>query len=280
MEWYYFLVLFLGCAVIYNQCFKLGLKKSMNLASYMALVSILSGIFALLFIPIFEFKLQLDITKIFLLLIVCIIYAIVDRINVYVRKNMEVSIFSILKQISNVFMIVVGFIFYKEEFLFNRFIGIILILFGNGLALYSKGMIKLDKVLLMALLANLLFTITLFINVNLSDYFSLPLYVFIILFLPGIFICVFEKIGVKKIYNEFKCIDKRYLFMTAFYGSLMLISQLMAYNLGNITFVAPLCTLTIFLNIVFGYFILKERNNIVRKLVSSVIIIIAIFLIK
>lgn len=280
MEWYYFLILFLGCSVIYNQTFKLGLRKSNNLASYMVLVSIFSGISSLLFIPLFEFSISFDFIDILVLLIVCLLYAVINRINVYVRKNMEASVFSILKQISNVFMIVVGFVIYKENFMINRFIGIILILLGNGLVLYNGEGFKFDKVLKMALVSNLLFTITLFINVNLSSSFGIPLYVFIILFLPGIFIAFFEKINLLELCNEYKSLDKRYLLMTSFYGGLMLISQLMAYNLGNITYVAPLCTLTIFLNVLFGYFILRERNNLFRKFISSIIIIIAIFLIK
>lgn len=275
-----FLITFLISAVIYNQGFKLGLNKSKNIVHYMALISILSGIASLLYIPFFKFKLEINISKIILLLISCIIYAIVDRINVYVRKNMDVSTYSIIKQSSNIFMIIIGFVIYKEKILLKKIIGIILILIGNSLVIYNKGLFKLNKVLPLALLANLLFTITLFINVNLSNYFSLPIYVFIILFMPGIIICIFDHIKIINLYTEFKNINKKHLIITTIFGSLMLIAQLKAYCLGNITLIAPLCTLTIFLNSTVSYFILNEKSNIIKKIVSSIIIILATFLIK
>lgn len=279
-SWIIFLIIFLVSAVIYNQFFKLGLNKSKNIGSYMALISILTGIFALLFIPIFKFKFQFNIYKFILLIITCLLYAIVDRMNVYIRKYVDVSIFSILRQLSNVFMIIMGFTFFKEKFVLYKFIGAILIIFSNVLVLYDKTKRTTKKILFIGILANLLFALTLFLNVNLSKSYNIPIYVSFIVLIPGLFICIYDKIGIKKLRYEFINGETDFILITSLAGAIMLISQLRAYELGNVSLVASLCSLTVMLNVLVSYFILNEKNRMVRKILSSLIILISIILIK
>lgn len=53
-----------------------------------------------------------------------------------------------------------------------------------------------------------------------------------------------------------------------------------AYQLGNVTVIAPLCALTVILNVIVGYLFLNEKDNLLRKIISAIIIIISIILIK
>ena len=59
-----------------------------------------------------------------------------------------------------------------------------------------------------------------------------------------------------------------------------MISKLISYQLGNVIVVAPLCSLTVILNVFFGYLILKEKNNLLKKIISGIFIVIGIILIK
>lgn len=61
---------------------------------------------------------------------------------------------------------------------------------------------------------------------------------------------------------------------------LTLIVQLRAYQLGEATSVAPLCALTVIGNVLVGYIFLKERNNIFKKVIAAILVIISVFLIK
>ncbi len=281
-NWLVFLIVFLVSAVTYNQSFKLGLNKSNNNGAYIALVSLLTSLFSLLFIPFFKLKFDLNIYKILMLIITCILYSIVDRINVYVRKKIDVSLFSLLRQFSYAFMIFIGFIFFKEKFVLIKFIGAILILLSNMIVLYDgRKYNRIDKkILLLSLLSSLLFSITLFLNVNLSRCFNIPIYVFIILFIPFVCISIFDKINISKLKNEYIKGDRKQILLTSLASSIMLISQLRAYELGSVVIVSSLCSLTIILNIFFSYFILKEKNNFIKKLIAAIIIILSIVLIK
>ena len=60
----------------------------------------------------------------------------------------------------------------------------------------------------------------------------------------------------------------------------MIVVQLKAYQLGNVTSVAPLCALTVIGNVIVGYLFLKERKNLLKKLIAALLIIISVFLIK
>ena len=60
----------------------------------------------------------------------------------------------------------------------------------------------------------------------------------------------------------------------------MIVVQLRAYQIGEATSVAPLCTLTVIGNVVVGYLFLKEHNNLAKKLIAAILVIISIILIK
>ena len=60
----------------------------------------------------------------------------------------------------------------------------------------------------------------------------------------------------------------------------MIITQLKAYQIGDVTTVAPLFTLTVIGNVLVGYIFLKERENLPKKIIAALIIIVSIFLIK
>ena len=281
-NWIIFLIVFLVSAVTYNQSFKLGLNKSNNNGAYIALVSLLTSLFSLLFIPFFKLEFDINIYRIFMLIITCILYAIVDRINVYVRKKMDVSLFSLLRQFTYAFMILIGFIFFKEKIILVKVIGALLILLSNIMVLYDRRKCNVldKKILLLSLLSSLLFSITLFLNVNLSRCFNIPIYVFIILFVPFICISIFDKITLSKLKNEYIKGDRKQILLTSLASSIMLISQLRAYELGSVVIVSSLCSLTIILNIIFSYFILKEKSYFIKKLIAAIIIILSIVLIK
>lgn len=117
-------------------------------------------------------------------------------------------------------------------------------------------------------------------DVNISENFNLPIYVAISLGLPTILIALVERIKTKEIINEFKNGNKPAILVTSVTWSYMILVQLRAYQLGNVSIVAPLCALTVILNVIVGYIFLKEKDNLLRKIISAILIILGIILIK
>lgn len=209
-----------------------------------------------------------------------IFYGISDRINTTVRSGIEASTYSMLKQLSTTFMIFAGLIFFKEEFVLMKFIGAMLIIFSNILIFYKKGKFEFNKYILLGILSNIAYTVALFLDVNISDNFNLPFYVALTLIIPALLIIIFERIKPSEIKNEFINGNKKSILITALSWGTMIVVQLRAYQLGNVTVVAPLCALTVILNVIVGYLFLKEKDNLLRKIIAAILLIISIILIK
>lgn len=280
MDWTIYLIAYLILGVIFDQSYKVATRNLKNAGALTILLEFIGTITVLFAIPFFEMKFPTD-PKVYIFLTLAIVfYAINDRLNTTVRSGMEASTFSIIKQLSSVFMIFAGILFFKEEFILNKFIGAILIILSNVLIFYKKESTKQNKYVLLGILANLFYAIALFLDVNISESFNLPIYVAISLGLPTILIALAERIKPKEIINEFKVGNKSAILLTAITWSYMILAQLRAYQLGNVSIVAPLCALTVILNVIVGYIFLKEKDNLVRKIISAFLIILGIILIK
>ena len=280
MSWIVFVISYLILSVIFNQFYKVSTKRITKPGALTVLLEFIGAITILIFMPLFEIKFPTDIRIYILLGLSIIFYAIVDRMNTTVRRGIEASTYSIIHQLSTVFMIFAGLVFFKEPFILNKFIGAILIVFSNVLIFYKRGEGKPNKYIILGIVANLLFTVALFLDVNISDNFNLPFYVMMTLGIPSILIFIFERIKFSDIKNEFKNGDKKAILITAVTWSLSILSQLRAYQLGEASIVAPLCALTVILNVIMGYFLLKEREELPKKLIAATIIVLGIILIK
>ncbi len=280
MEWLIFVILYLIFYVIFNQFYKVATKSLTKPGALTMLLQLIGSLSILLLIPFFEMKMPVD-SKIYIFLGLSIIfYTISDRVNTTVRSGIEASTFSVITQLSTVFMIVAGVLFFKEPFVLNKFIGAILIVFSNILIFFKKGSGKPNKYVLLGIFANICFTIALFLDVNNSDNFNLPIYVTASLGLPAIIIFIFERIKFKDLIEEYKNGNKKAILITSISWSLSILFQLRAYQLGEVSIVAPLCALSVILNVIVGYFFLKEKDNMPKKIIAALLIILGIILIK
>lgn len=197
-----------------------------------------------------------------------------------VRSGIEASTFSMLKQLSTVFMIIAGLLFFHEDFVWQKILGAILIIFSNILIFYQKGNQKLDKYVLLGIISNLAFSVALFLDVNISEHFNLAFYVALTLFVPALFIMVAERVKPSEIKSEFVNGNKKFILLTSVCWGTMIVAQLLAYQLGSVTVIAPLCALTVIGNVIVGWTFLKERDHLPKKIVAAILIVTSILLIK
>lgn len=280
MNWIIFVILYLILVVIYNQFYKISTKKLTKPGALTVLLQIIGALAVLLVSPLFEIKFPTDIKVYIFLGLALIFYSISDRLNTTVRAGVEASTFSMIKQLSTVFMIFAGLIFLKEPFVINKFIGAILIISSNILIFYKKGEGKPNKYIILGIIANICYTIALFLDVNISNNFNLPFYITISLGIPAILITIIEKIKISDIKNEFINGNQKAICITGITWSLSILVQLKAYQLGEVSVVAALCALSVILNVIFGYFFQNEKENLTKKIIAALLIILGIILIK
>ena len=280
MDWKFYIIIYLIVSVIFNYGYKVITKNMVSSGAITILIQIVSSLFCLLMIPLFEIKFPTNFKVYIFLFLATIFYTLNDRLGTTARSGLEVSTYTILKQLSTVFMIFTGILFFKEPFILNKFIGAILILVSNLLVFYNKKHFKFNKYLLLGILANLSLSFALFIDVNYSNEFNLAFYILLTFLIPLVLICIFERIKVKQLILEYKKTNKLFLIITSISWVLMMISKLKSYQLGKIIIIAPLTSLNVILNIFLGYIIFREKNNLLKKIIAAILIIIGIFLIK
>lgn len=279
-SWEFWVILYLVSAVIFAHTFKRANRKMKDAGSLTILLEVFTALFALLFIPFFEFKISSDIGIYITLFIVTIIYAATDRLNIESRYGLDPSTFSMLKQLSTVFMIIFGLIFLNEELVLNKIIGAIIIVLANVILAFEKGKIKINKYFIMSFISNFLFAVAMLINVNISESFNLGIYTILTVGIPAIYIFIFGRHSVKELKNEFKLYDKKDFLISAFTWCLMLISSVKAYQVGSVMIVAPLFALTSIINAVIEFIFNKNKNKLVQKLISAILLIIGVILVR
>ena len=278
-SWFFWVIVYLISAVIFAQTFKKANRKMKNAGSLTILLEIFTALFAIIFIPLFEMKFP-PVETIIILGIVVIIYALTDRLNIEARYGLDPSIFSMLKQLSTVFLIILGFIFLNEEIVLKKIIGSIIIIFANVILTFESGKFKINKYFIMSLISNFLFAIAMLINVNISDNFNLGIYTIITVSIPALLIFIFERHSLQEIKKEFKRYNKIDFLISAFTWCIMLISSVRAYQIGNVSVVAPLLTLTAILNTIYEYFVSNNKTKIYQKIIAAILIILGVILIK
>ena len=278
--WLLFVILYIILSVMFTQFYKVVTKTSKSDGTITVLLQLIAGVSVLLLSPLFKFTFPTDFKVYLLLGIACVFYAISDRMNTTVRSGLEASTFSIIKQLSTVMMILAGLLFFKEPFIWKKMIGAAFIIFSNIFIFYKKGNQKLDKYVILGILSGFVFSVALFLDVNISENFNLPFYISLTLLIPSIFIFIVEKIHILNIKNEFKNGNKKAILITGISWGAMIVVQLRAYQLGDVTSVAPLCALSVIGNVIAGYLFLKERHSMLKKIIAALLIIIGIFLIK
>lgn len=279
-KWQFWTILYLISAVLFSQYFKKANRKMKN-ATYLTLIlEGFTALFSLIFIPFFSIRFSINPHTYLILLVVCVIYAVTDRLNTEARYGLEPSSFSMLKQLSTVFIIVFGILFTKEELVIRRLIGAGLIVVANLLLAFNKGKFEFNKYFLMSVISNLLFALAMLINMNISSEFNVAIYTFFTVGIPFTFIALFNKVKFRDLKKEFKRYDKKLFVFSSIMWCLMLISSVKAYELGNVVVVASFLALTSILNSMVELVFYRDRKVFFKKVIISILIVIGVILVK
>lgn len=281
MKYMGWVICYLVFALIFSQGFKKVNRTMKNASALTVLLEVFTGLFAIVMSIFFKYSFPSDIKVYITLLIVTMIYAITDRLNIEARYGLSPSNFSMLKQLSTVFLVIFGLFFLKEEIVFKKILGSLIIIVSNIMLAFNKdGKFEFNKYFVFCLISNFLFAVAMFINVNISSMFNIGIYTLITVFIPSIFIKMFSKLKIKDLKDEFNLYNKPLFILVSFSWCMMLISSVKAYEYGSISVVAPLLTLTALTNTIYEFFVDRDKKSFYYKLIISILILIGVILIK
>lgn len=278
--WWFNIILYLFLYIVFTQSYKIATKNSKNDGALTVLLQFLGGVIVLLFVPLFKFHFPSNYMTWVFLGIACVFYAITDRVNTTARRGLDVSTYSILGQLSTVFLIIWGIVFFKEEIIIKKIIGALLILIGNIIVLYKKGKFEFNKYIVYSLIGNLAMSIAVSVDVGISDEFNMPIYVALTLIVPSLIIFLADKVKFNDVTKEFKEGNKKAILLVGGSWGIMIVTMLRAYQFGSVTTIAPIASITTILNVFVAYFLLKEKDSLIKKVLAALIVILGIVLIK
>ena len=281
MKYMIWVICYLVFALIFSQGFKKVNRTMKNASALTVLLELFTGLFAIVMSIFFKYTFPSDIKVYITLFVVTIIYAVTDRLNIEARYGLSPSNFSMLKQLSTVFLVIFGLVFLREQLAFKKILGAIIIVVSNVmLAVNKDGKFEFNKYFIFCLISNFLFAVAMFINVNISSMFNIGIYTLITMFIPSIIIKLFSRLSFKDLEEEFNLYNKPLFILVSFAWCMMLISSVKAYEYGSISVVAPLLTLTALTNTIYEFIVDKDKKRFYYKLVISILILIGVILIK
>ena len=279
-DWKFWTIIYIISAVVFAHTFKKTNRSMKNPDILTILLELCTAFFSLLFIILFPFKISYNLHVYLILFIVSIIYAFTDRLNIEARYGLEPSTFSMLKQLSTVFIIFFGIIFLNEKIVIKKIIGATIIISSNIFLAYNKGKFSFNKYFIMSVISNVLFAIAMIINVNVAKDFNIAIYTFITVFFPALYIFIVRRYKIKDLKDEFGLYDKKKFLISALMWCIMLISSVKAYEYGNVVVVASFLTLTAIINSAIELVFDHNKKNFLKKFILAVLIVIGVILVK
>lgn len=211
-------------------------------------------------------------------LIAAFFYGIFERLRFFATKMLDASIYSIIGNISVIIAFSISLILYNETLTISKFAGSFLIL----LSLLMVIEIKKSKISVKSLIVGLIASIAVGIAMGLDkkgatffnpEVYNLLLWVapLIILYVPGI--------TFKEIKDQFKKFSWK-IYLLSFFNFIGFYLGLKAFLLAEATKVIPVIQLSTIMTVIVGIFLLKERNNLFKKIIAGVIAVIGVFLLR
>jgi drug/metabolite transporter (DMT)-like permease len=275
--WQFNLFMGLSLMVMFAQFYKLAVKNAKVDGAVTIILQLIGGLSVLIWIPFFKIVFPTDLKTYALLLLAIIFYAINDRLQTTARKHLEVSVFSIIKQLSTVFIIIIGLTIFREPVIISKMIGAGIILLGNVFLLYKKGRLDLNKYVVYSILANITFAIAMSTDIGIAKLFNLPIYISITLVVPALIIFLAEKMSISTIIEEYKHGIKKYYYITGVAWGLAILFSLRTFQFGQVTTIVPLQSTAVIINVLIAYFFLKERDNLPKKILAALIVMLGIY---
>ncbi len=210
--------------------------------------------------------------------IACLFYGLYERIRFYVAQVLEASLVSIINNVSLAVAFFTAAFIYSEVMTINKIGGFLLIL----TALFLVSVNKVSKInrrgILLAILANVFLGIGWALDKKGVIFFSPETYNVLVWFFP-LFVLYFPYLKFSDIKKEIK-ISSWKIVLLSFLNVIGYFIQLKAQALADATRVIPIVQTSTLLTVIFGIIILKEKDNLFKKILAGVIAMIGVFLLR
>lgn len=252
---------------------------------YAALIQTLVGLFSLALLPFFGVQATLNRESIFLTLLVGLLYTFTSGAYYLAMKHLEASRLTILVSLDAVIIQLAAFFLLGEPLTLGKILAVLLIFLAIILITLSPETFRLalNRYDLLALANATVYSLNTLIDKYLLTHYYSPLtYQVPNYLLPGLFLFLLFPRGRQTARLFFQPRKRRVTLLlaatTLFFTFLAVFS---AYQQGGeASRILPILGTQTLLVVILGAIFLKERGNLARKLLASLLAIAGIFLMK
>lgn len=283
MSWLIYSLLALVFFVIYDVAGRFFATRSQNPQAFAVIynlgVALMSPI-----IFIFDRTLPTGITPyiIGMTILGLIIWGLNGRYEYFAKKHTEASVFSIVIKLGPVISFFLAILFLKESFTLPKLAGVTLIVLANVILLAGNlhhAKIDLRGIRYTLLLAVLLSVAWLFDAVNVKAW-GVGTFCAFSFFAPVIMSSYFPTIKKTDLQNELRLTPWWQFLVLGFFNLIGYGFMLKALTIGEASNVMPIATSTTPLVVLTGVIFLGERDSLLRKVFASILVVIAIYLMR
>lgn len=244
-----------------------------NPIAYSIIFQLFTGICIGIYALFTRFSLPSNLFSLFPNLILTIILYCIGNIFLFkALKLNEASTFTILFS-TRVFWIVLGsIIFLKEAFTLQHIFGTTLVIISIILVMGKKKLFTFSKGLIFALVASALYGLAFVNDAIILNVWSIPSYPFYAFVAPAFVLWMFNIKTTKDmdfIFNKgifFKMV------LLAFLYAVSALSTYLAYQIGkNVSQIGPINQTSSIITVFLGIFLLKETDNLFKKILGVII---------
>ncbi len=247
-------------------------------STHAAFIALANGVIGLPFL-LFQFRLPEDSITWVLIAFSVITYAISLLFYFIAYKHADVSLVSVVRRLSIVFIAVLGVVFLREELSFVNWLGVVMILLSGAVVAIDKRKIKFSAGFLFALLSAVFASVSSVLDKQILNDISPFTYVVVNNLLVG-----FVLVPRKGVLVDARDLLKHYWKLIALTAILMDLGfALVLYVLqgADVSQTMPVYMgLSFMMPVVFGVVLLKEKQKLRQKIVALALGLIGIFLLR
>ncbi|MBU1975490.1 MAG: DMT family transporter [Nanoarchaeota archaeon] len=197
-------------------------------------------------------------------------------------EYLDLSIKGPLSKLKIIFVLILSVLIFKESLSAEKLIGTGLVVIGAILITYNRQL-KLssfkNKGVIYAVLSSFLIAMAFLIDKYALNFFEVELYILLVFLLPAIYIAPFAFRKRKDVEQLIKTSFWK-IAITMVFGSLAYYLTLYAFKMIEASVAIPIFELNTMFAVVGGIICLKERTDIKKKVISTILIVLGVVLVS
>lgn len=280
MSWFIFALISLIFFTGYSLLARILSVKSINPRAFSGVFNLCCSFLMLIFF-LFENK-EIVLPANNIIIITCLmifLYVVFARVEFFANKYVESSTLTIIGKITPVVTFFASIVFLDESISLIKIGGIGVIILGNILALWGRsGKIEL-KGIGYAIVMSVSLGLAWFVDKIAASYYPLAFYAFLSYFFSSFFVLVFPIIPMREIRREIVSGGWK-ICLLAFFNVIGYYSLIKAFTLGEVSRVVFVSSSSSVLTILLAIIFLKERDNVIGKVVAGVLVFVGVLMLK